>query len=244
MRCGYLHRPDAQIPTRLKFVMVIKLSHNLSESTPFYGKLPGPRLDRLYDLAKGDGCNSFYMTTSNHAGTHVDGPYHFNPKGRKISEYDMSELIFTKTVVMDIQVSPDELILPEHLDACSAFREDCDLLIIRSGFEEYRADAEMYVDHSPGFSRAAADFLMRQFSGLKALAVDFVSIAAMSHMEEGCEAHRVFLGCEEYSSRPILLIEDTHLPHPLPELDRVYVVPWFFDGLDSAPCVIFAECRD
>jgi kynurenine formamidase len=223
--------------------MVIKLSHNLSESTPFYSALPGPRLDRLYDLAKGDGCNSFYLTTSNHAGTHVDGPFHFNPKGRKISEYDMSELIFTKTAVMDIQVSPDELILPEHLEASSACRKDCDLLILRSGFGKYRTDAKMYVDHSPGFSKAAADFLMRQFSDLKALAVDFVSIAAMSHMEEGCEAHRVFLGCEEYSSRPILLIEDTNLPNALPELDKVYVVPWLFDGLDSAPCVIFAECN-
>jgi arylformamidase len=223
--------------------MVIKLSHNLSEATPFYSELPGPRLDRLYDLAKGDGCNSFYLTTSNHAGTHVDGPFHFNPKGRKISEYDMSELIFTKTAVMDIQVSRDELILPEHLGAASACRGDCDLLIVRSGFGKYRADAKMYVDHSPGFSRTAADFLMRQFPDLKALAVDFVSIAAMSHMEEGCDAHRVFLGCAEYSSRPILLIEDINLPNALPALDKVFVVPWFFDELDSAPCVIFAEVQ-
>jgi arylformamidase len=224
--------------------MVIKLSHNLSESTPFFSGLPAPRLDRLYDLAKGDGCNSFYLTTSNHAGAHVDGPYHFNPNGRKISEYDLPELIFTKTAVIDIQVSPDELILPEHLDACSTCRNDCDLLIVRSGFGKYRADARMYVDHSPGFSAAAADFVMRQFPNLKALAVDFVSIAAMSHMQEGCDAHRVFLGCENYSSRPILLIEDVMLPTVLPVIEKVYLVPWFFDGLDSAPCVLFAESAD
>jgi len=223
--------------------MVIKLSHNLSTSTPFYSELPAPRLDRLYNLANGDGCNSFYLTTSNHAGTHVDGPYHFNPSGRKISDYDMSELIFTKIVVIDVPLSPDELIRPEHLKPSFPSPKDCDLLLVRSGFGKYRSDAKMYVEHSPGFSRAAADFLMHQCPGLKALAVDFISIAAMSHMEEGCDAHRVFLGCEGYSSRSILLVEDIKLSDQLPGLDKVYLVPWFFEGLDSAPCVIFADCH-
>lgn len=221
--------------------MLLKLSYNLSESTPFVSSLPAPRLDRLYDLAKGDGCNSFYLTTSNHAGTHVDGPYHFNRNGRKISEYDLSELVFTKAAVLDIQVSSDELILPEHFSACSEVRSDCDLLFVRTGFGKYRSDAKVYVDHSPGFSASAADFLMHRFPTMQALAMDFVSVAAMSHMEEGCEAHRIFLGCGVYADRPILLIEDVLLPSILPALDRIYLIPWFFDGLDSAPCTLFAE---
>jgi kynurenine formamidase len=221
--------------------MLINLSYALSESTPFYKGLRAPRLERLYDLDKGDACNSFYLTTSNHAGTHVDAPNHFNPKGRKITDYQLSELVFTKPAVLDIQVSADELIVPEHLAASVEARRDCDVLFVRSGFGKFRSDADRYVEHGPGFSGAAADFLMRQFQGLKALAIDFVSISAMNHGEEGNKAHRVFLGCDAFADRPILLIEDVAIPENLPPLSKIYVVPWFFEGLDSAPCTIFAE---
>jgi kynurenine formamidase len=224
--------------------MFIKLSHHLSENTPFYKGLQGPKLEKLYDLAKGDTCNSFYLTTSNHAGTHVDGPHHFNPNGRAITDYELDDLVFTRPALLDIQVGRNELIIPEHLAAYVQCRSDCDFLFVRSGFGKYRGDAVEYVEHSPGFSAAAADFLMQQFPALRALAVDFVSIAAMHHMEEGCEAHRIFLGCDSYSDRPVLLVEDICLPDILPTLDKVYLIPWLFDGLDSAPCTLFGEYKD
>jgi kynurenine formamidase len=221
--------------------MLTNLSYHLSESTPFPKGLPGPTLKRLYALANGDACNSFYLTTNNHAGTHVDGPCHFNPEGRSITDYELSELVFTKSSVLDIQVSKDELILPKHLERASACRRDCDLLLIRSGFGKYRSDADTYIEHNPGFSAAAADFLMRQFDGLRAIGMDFASVAATSHMDEGCEAHRVFLGCGSFSARPVLLIEDVRLPDLMPTLHKIYLIPWFFEGLDSAPCTLFAE---
>lgn len=224
--------------------MLISFSHPLSESTPFYKTLRGPRLEQLYDLSRGDACNSFYLTTSNHAGTHVDAPNHFNPDGRRIAEYELSELVFTRPALLDIQVAADELILPEHLGSWSACRGDCDFLFVRSGFGKYRSNAEIYIEHNPGFSAAAADFLMKRFQQLKALAVDFASIAAFAHMEEGCEAHRVFLGCGRYSDRPVLLVEDIRFPQPMPSLKKIYLIPWQFVGLDSAPCMLFAETAD
>jgi kynurenine formamidase len=224
--------------------MLINFAYHLSEATPFYETLRSPRLERLYDLSKGDACNSFYLTTSNHAGTHVDAPNHFNPDGRRITDYELSELVFTRPALIDIQAGADELILPEHLSSCVAYRSDCDFLFVRSGFGRYRLDAKTYIEHNPGFSSAAAAFLMDRFPKLKALAVDFASIAAMAHMEEGCEAHRVFLGCGEYSDRPILLVEDIRFPETMPPLQKIFLIPWFFDGLDSAPCTLFAETED
>jgi arylformamidase len=221
--------------------MLINLSYPLSESTPFYKALRAPRLERLYDLSKGDACNSFYLTTSNHAGTHVDGPNHFNPNGRRIAEYELSELVFTRPACVDIDVEHDTLILPDHLAGCDGCRSDCDFLFVRSGFSRFRKDAETYIEHNPGFSAHAAEYLMERFPELKAVAVDFASIAATAHMEQGCDAHRVFLGCGKYSERPVLLVEDARMPNPLPPLGKVYLIPWFFDGLDSAPCTLFVE---
>jgi len=221
--------------------MLIKLSHNLSESTPFYSALPAPRLDQIYDLAKGDDCNSFYLTTSNHAGTHVDGPRHFNPEGRRIAEYDLNDLVFHKIAVIDVPTSDEHLIVPDDLSGCLSIASDIEVLLLRTGFARFRGDAVRYVERSPGFSRAGAEFLMDRFPSLKALAVDFVSIAAIAHMEEGCDAHRVFLGCKGYAQRSILLIEDALLPANLPPMQRLFLIPWMVDGLDSAPCVLFAE---
>jgi kynurenine formamidase len=221
--------------------MLIKLSYNLSTSTPFYSGLPAPRLDQVYDLAKGDTCNSFYLTTSNHAGTHVDGPRHFNPEGRRIAEYELDELVFDKVAIVDVPAGERHLIVPEDLTGCLASPHDSEVLLLRTGFGQTRSETVRYVEQSPGFSRDGAAFLIERFPNLKALAVDFVSIAAMAHMEEGCDAHRVFLGCRGYGERSILLIEDALLPFNLRPIKRLFLIPWFVEGIDSAPCTLFAE---
>jgi arylformamidase len=222
--------------------MLIRLSHPLSEHTPFYSCLPKPRLEQIYDLGKGDVCNSFYLTTSNHAGTHVDAPRHFCSEGRDISDYDLSELIFLHPLVLDVPLADSELIEPRHFESAPLSASlDTDIILLRSGFGQLRGDERRYVDRSPGFGPAAAEFLMDRFPRLRALAVDFMSISSPAHEIAGAEAHRIFLGCTHYRSRPILLVEDALLPDPMPLLLRVFVIPWMFDGLDSAPCTMFGE---
>lgn len=222
--------------------MLIKLSYNLSEHTPFYSSLPKPKLDQIYDLAKGHACNSYYFTSSNHAGTHVDAPRHFNPSGRAITDYALDEFFFHRPALLHVPIQDEELILPAHLEpAISSASPDADILLLRTGWGLHRNDERRYVDHGPGFGPAAAELLMEQFPALRAIAMDIPSVSALSHDTEGAEAHRVFLGCTWYAHRPILLIEDAHLPADLPALQRVTLMPWLFDGLDSAPCTLFAE---
>ena len=220
---------------------MINLSYKLSTNTPFYEGLAKPSIEQIYDLGKGHDCNSFYFTSSNHAGTHVDGPFHFNPSGRKIADYEPDELVFTRPAILDVPLAPSQLIEPEALAGLEAVRPDCDILLLRSGFGARRRDAKMYVEQGPGFSAAAARHILSRLPSLRALAMDFVSAAAMAHMEEGCEAHRVFLGCAGYSDRPVLLIEDARLPADLAVPSRIILAPWLFEGLDSAPCSLLAE---
>ena len=220
---------------------MLNLAWPLSENTPFYEGLAKPRIEQIYDLDKGHACNSFYFTSSNHAGTHVDGPFHFNPAGRKIADYDMNELVFTRPAILDAPLAPSQLIMPEALAGLDAVRPDCDILLLRSGFGARRGDAQVYVNEGPGFSAAAARHILERLPSLRALAMDFISAAAVAHMEEGCEAHRVFLGCAGYGDRSVLLIEDARLPMDLPVPSRLILAPWLFAGLDSAPCSLLAE---
>lgn len=222
--------------------MIITLSHTLSEDVPFYPGVDKPKLTRLYDLEKGDLCNSFFLTTSNHAGTHVDGPYHFDPNGRKIADYQLEELMFTRPAVLDLPLGEGHLIHAADLRGVSSLPNDTDILLLRSGFSKFRVqDPAAYVERGPGFSREAAEYLTSALPDLRALVMDFVSAASSLYLEEGCDAHRVFLGCPGYGRRSVLLVEDACLPASLPPLRKVFVIPWFFKGLDSAPCTVFAE---
>jgi kynurenine formamidase len=223
--------------------MQVRLSHPLSENTPFYEGLRPPSLEQLYGLERGDTCNSFYLTTSNHAGTHVDAPNHFNLRGRKITEYSPDELVFEKPAMVPFEVPNDRLIFPEHLRRIEDARPDCDILLLRSGFSaRYRdRDRKEYVDRGPGFSRAAAEYIMDTLLQLRAIAMDIISASSLLHDAEGAEAHRVFLGCEGYGPRSVLLIEDAHIPDDLDVPKRILLAPWMMEGLDSAPCTVLAE---
>lgn len=222
--------------------MLIKLSYDLSEHTPFYSTLPKPKLNQIYDLKRGDACNSFYLTTSNHAGTHVDAPRHFNPCGRAITDYQLSEFVFDCPGTVDVPLEDSQLIEPRDLEpALAGVPPTTDILLLRTGFGGCRQDERRYVDNGPGFGPEAAKRLMARLPSLRAVAMDFPSVSSLAHEQAGAEAHRVFLGCTEYAERPVLLVEDALLPGDLPPLDRVFVIPWLFEGLDSAPCVMFGE---
>jgi hypothetical protein len=69
-------------------------------------------------------------------------------------------------------------------------------------------------------------------TNLRALALDLPSVSAWNHIDEGSEAHRVFLGCDGYSDRAVLLIEDASLPVGLNTPSRVILVPWMIERLD------------
>lgn len=223
-------------------VMLVRLSYPLSSSTPFYDSLAPPSLRQLYSLERGDACNSYYLTTSNHAGTHVDAPRHFNASGRAITSYTPEELTFTRAAIIQVAPPSDLLLRPADLEGAARMSPDCDILFVRTGFGSPREnDPQTYVNRGPGFSREAAEFLMRTMPGLRAVAMDFMSASSMLHEAEGAEAHRVFLGCAGYSDRSVLLVEDVMIPADLSPPQRVMIVPWLFEGVDSAPCTVLAE---
>ena len=82
-----------------------------------------------------------------------------------------------------------------------------------------------------------AHYVAGKFPKLRALGLDTVSLACMQHLEEGLEAHRVLLGGK---GRRFLIIEDMDLDHDLSQLKRVFALPLFIDGVDSAPCTVMA----
>ncbi|MGB4323205.1 MAG: cyclase family protein, partial [Anaerolineaceae bacterium] len=73
-------------------VKVYDLTQNTSILTP-----PWPTYEPLqvkfFKRLSPNGANGMYITTSNHVGTHLDGPLHFDTAGRDIASLEMDKLM-------------------------------------------------------------------------------------------------------------------------------------------------------
>lgn len=216
------------------------LSYPINENIPLYGATPKPVMKKINDMDSGDHCNTGEFTISNHAGTHVDAPKHFNNGGRTITDYAASELVFLKPLLVDIQMSSGELVSVEQLRNFSDEISSCDMLLIRTGFCEKRSE-EIYFKSNPGVSPEAAKYLRTNFPNLKCVGIDSISISSFAHREEGREAHKIFFEDKVGVSSPLLIIEDMNLSGDLAGLSKVFVAPLMMEPLDSAPCAVIAE---
>ena len=94
---------------------VYRLSHVTRVGDPVYPGNEGPRLEQLRSIARGDSSNMWRLSFTNHIGTHVDAPNHFDDVGPKISGFGPEELVFRDVRVVDVPKSPGEIVTAEDL---------------------------------------------------------------------------------------------------------------------------------
>lgn len=212
------------------------LSYVLNERTPSYGD--SSHLSIRYDrkMAENDSCNTATISLSNHLGTHIDAPKHFDQNGRAIASYSIDELIFDKPQIIDCPKKENEFVKKEDLNSMS----DCNLLLIRTGFYKLRSD-KRYCLNNPAISAEAAEYLRKEHPHIKAIGIDSLSVAPFQSREEGRKTHRILLNDKGYSGQPMLLIEDMDLSFSESKLVKVYVAPLFVEGVDSMPCTVIGE---
>jgi len=219
--------------------MYLKLSYDLTVDTVIPMEGFPLKLKRASSIEKGEISNTFYFEVNNHAGSHIDAPNHFYQNGKRIADFDISSFVFEKPLVIDVPKQDSELITSVDLEPFYSRISNCDLLLLRTGFSRYRNSQPLrYARKNPGLSGEAATFIKENCKGMRALAIDSISMAAAERLKEGIEAHRILLGDRH---RPILLIEDINLKYDLAGLKRVIVLPLFIRGIDSSPCTVMAE---
>ena len=214
----------------------IFLSHPLSNDTPLYGGALDINLEQNTSIGKGDTANSLTLSFPNHAGTHVDVPYHFFENGKKLTDYDASHWIFYKPKLIDVPGENGYLVT--YNDISEKINKDTDLLLIRTGYEKFRHKPK-YWQKNPGLSTDLAKKLRLRHPSICAIGVDTISITSRIDREEGRKTHREFL-CNHYSSEPIVLIEDMSLKDYTDKLKKIIVSPLLISGADGSPCSIIA----
>lgn len=213
----------------------IFLSHNLSTCTPAYAGGKGIEIKKIKSMCNGDSCNQLQFSMTNHIGTHVDAPSHFVKDGKTITDYDPDDWIFNHCCLIDIPCQPGQVINAESISS-AVLNYDCDLLIVRTGFESYRKEVR-YWRQSPVFHKDLGEYFVTNFTNLKAIAFDCISLSSLTDRNMGRDAHKEILG------RGIRIFEDVKLSHLESVPVKVLAFPLLLEHSDGSQVTIIATIK-
>jgi arylformamidase len=213
------------------------LSHNLSPSTPSYGDRDKLILNSNSRIDEGATANSFsFNFSTNHLGTHIDMPFHFYNNGKKVTDVEAEYWFYTEIELIDVPCEEGQIIEVSDI-ASFKLNKDMEILLIRTGFEKYRG-SEIYWKGNPGVSPGVSEYLRLNYSKLRTIGFDFISLTSYQNRTLGKEAHLSFLN---EKNTPISIVEDMKLSNCSERIKEIIISPILIEGIDSAPVTIFAK---
>lgn len=217
----------------------VLLSHILRQDTPSYGNRDHVviRVNSSID-AGGTANSSCWILTNNHIGTHIDVPRHFSKKGKRTTDYPISDYVFERCAVVDIPKESACLIGPADIEGLY-IPNDVELLLIRTGFEHKRGD-DTYWNDNPGLAPDLSNWLRSRFPNLRCVGFDFISVTSWQFRTEGRLAHKAFLAPEN-ENREIWAIEDMSLKEAPKEIKKVVVAPLLVEDGNGTAVTVIAE---
>jgi kynurenine formamidase len=219
----------------------VPLSYAIDPDGPGWPGNPTYSWEQVSSIADGEVANLGVLRLCDHFGSHLDAPNHFDDQGRKIADVPLDRFVYDRPRLVEIPKDDGELVTRQELEAHDAVVREADVLLIRSGWSRVRSDdPERYAERGPGVSPEACEYLIEQ-PGLKAIALDFISLASYHRLDpEGILAHQILCGVGR-DDRYVIIIEDIDLSRYPAGAQRVYAIPLFAVGADSSPCTVFAE---
>jgi kynurenine formamidase len=105
---------------------------------------------------------TFYLSTLDHVGTHVDAPYHFGPDGATIDQMPLN-IFFGKAVCLDLTHIPDLGLIDvsdmEEAEAKSGVKIDGHIVLLNTGLHKRHWPNRSVVLNNPGLTTAATHWL-------------------------------------------------------------------------------------
>ncbi len=222
--------------------LYLELSYIIKKSAPIYPNNPVERMEPISRQDNGDVCNVSMIHHFTHNGTHLDTPFHHDPKGEKIETIPLEKFIYEHPVFLNIPKNYCEEITDNDLKGYDL--QQADALLIRTGFDELRVqDPVGYSVMFPGVNLAAAKYIREELPALKTVIIDFMSIEKyLDGNRQGYPVHHQLLCMSTSGKRPVLIIEDANL-RPLvgKKLRKVFALPMRFEGADGVPVGLIAE---
>ena len=215
------------------------LSYPLNNKAFGYGNGDRFKLTQVRDMCCGDTSNNSVFEMPTHYGTHIDYPYHFSSKGKKSTDYEADEFVFSNVACVEIKEEVENYLIKNKDFKVEQVNENVELLFIKTGFCDKRYTDE-YWEYGFGFHPETAAYLKSKFPSLKAIAFDLISLNSYQNREIGREAHKQFLN--EYD---ILIVEEVDLTEvsSQTQFEEVVIAPLMLDKADGAPVTIIAKIK-
>lgn len=146
---------------------IYDLTQNLSVLTPAWPTYE-PLSTKFFKRLAPNGANGQIITTSNHVGTHLDGPLHFCTHGGDIASLPLNDFLVGEGVVVDISDIAEDygIYTSKDLEERAEIKEG-DILIINTGYHRYawdqpEADEVRYMVKHPGPTREFSKWCMEK----------------------------------------------------------------------------------
>lgn len=232
---------------------IIDLTHAVDENSPYWPTDGNAGLSICpYNSIEKDRCYSVNLTMTAGFGTHMDAPSHFVKEGRTIAEIEIHRLMGTG-VIIDIteKCSSDsdyELIIDDILGFEKKFGRipEESIIILKTGWYRFFGNKEKYynsnpnefsefinvgVMHFPGYSKEAAEFLVKE-RNCKGIGIDTLSPDRGS--SEIFHVHEAFLNNDRF------IIENLNLEGTQEGFCMVMCFPLKIKGLSESPVRVLA----
>ncbi|RMF38334.1 MAG: cyclase family protein [Planctomycetota bacterium] len=155
-------------------------------SLPVDNRMPGVRITPCRSLDQ-DGWNATTLELYSHAGTHMDAPKHFLPKGASLHDQDLHALVGPAVLIDLAPAKPGQLLVPSDLARWSeAILPGTRLLLRTDWYRRYGTDE--YRSQLPRISVELARWLVDRRVAL--IGVEPPSVADVNNLAELTEVHR------------------------------------------------------
>jgi len=236
--------------------MLVDLSYPLSSDDK--SNWPGNHPFRMNVVSEGSdnpaGCfiSHYNISMSEHVGTHIDAPFHFNPAGLKTDELPLENLVDVNAVVIDIShkcaLSNAATLDAEDIQNWSKENGPLPsrpLVIMRAGWGQYyykdpvkflgtESDQEQNLEF-PGFGKSGIDWLVEN-TDFVGIGVDTLSIEL--GVRQGCYVHQTLTKHNKYGLECLANLES--LP---PSGLTVTVLPLKIKGGSGGPTRVVAKVK-
>lgn len=183
-----------------------------------------------------EGWNATTLNIYSHCGTHMDAPLHFLDGGRTIDQQDLNVCMGSAMVIDLSNISPRELITPEHFVAWSDDIKKGSRLLLRTDWYQ-RAGTASYRDELPRISAELARWLVEREVAL--LGVEPPSVADVNEINELTEVHEILLKGDVTIVEGLANLDQLHLPFV-----QLIVLPLKVSGGDGSPVRAVAILND
>jgi len=205
-------------------VPIYDVSVPLQAGMPTYAGEPGPRLEYLKQIARGDSANVTALSLGSHTGTHVDAPHHFLDGRSTVEAMPVNALIGPAQVA---ELSEQRHITADDLEA-AALPPETSRLLIKTRNSRFWDDDEFHTDFV-GLTGEAARWLVERRFVL--VGIDYLSIEQFRSPTH--EVHKTLLEAN------VIILEGLDLRHVPAGLYTVVCAPLKVVGGDGAPARVF-----